>query len=94
MPLYLDVKVVPQAGKIRWALGSCGELKCHLLSAPEKNKANEELIALLAKALRLPKNSITIELGATSRSKRIKIDADISLDIICQALGIERQLSI
>jgi len=44
--------------------------------------------------LRIPQNSISIVLGATSRKKRLKIELDIDFDRLVEALGIERQLSI
>jgi uncharacterized protein len=40
---------------------------------PEDGKANAALIRLLAKAWRLPKTSITIARGATSRTKLLHI---------------------
>jgi uncharacterized protein YggU (UPF0235/DUF167 family) len=40
---------------------------------PEDGKANTALIRLLAKAWRLPKTSITIASGATSRTKLLHV---------------------
>lgn len=47
-------------------------LKVRLAAAPEKGAANRELIAFLARALNLPKNSFRL-LGAQSRSKMVAI---------------------
>jgi len=44
-----------------------------LNSAPEKGRANDELIDLLARALKLPRSSITLIRGATSRFKTVRI---------------------
>ncbi|MFN6222240.1 MAG: DUF167 domain-containing protein, partial [Dolichospermum sp.] len=43
-------------------------------SPPIDGKANEELIKLLAKKFDVPKSSITIKSGVTSRNKLIIID--------------------
>ena len=42
-------------------------------AVPEDGKANEALIALLAKTLAVPKSHLRIVSGATSRLKRIAI---------------------
>jgi uncharacterized protein (TIGR00251 family) len=96
MSLVFDVKVVPRSGQNKWILDKQGQLKCYLKSAPEKGKANQELIKLLAKALKITQADITIIAGATSRIKKIKITLPISFDILLTALGIEvqRQLSV
>lgn len=44
-----------------------------LNAAPDKGKANDELIAYLARTLKLPRASIAIVSGATSRNKTIRI---------------------
>lgn len=43
---------------------------------PEGGKANKALILLIAGALRLPKSSISILSGETSRKKILRIDGD------------------
>ncbi len=40
---------------------------------PEKGKANKAAIAILAKALKVPKSAITVAVGETSRDKVFKI---------------------
>jgi uncharacterized protein len=48
-------------------------LKLSVTAVPEDGKANEAVIALLARAWRLPKTSITIIAGGTDRIKRLSI---------------------
>ncbi|MNL78962.1 hypothetical protein D3C87_2054670 [compost metagenome] len=43
---------------------------------PENGKANKALIALIAKALRVPKSAISLISGETSRKKILRIDTD------------------
>ena len=94
MAFLIDISVIPKARHQRCSVGSSGNLRVYLTSAPEKGRANKELIELLASALRLPKGAITIVLGETSRKKRVSIDADITQEDIFNALGIERQMEL
>ncbi|MFJ1509104.1 DUF167 domain-containing protein [Chlamydia crocodili] len=67
----LEVKVTPKS-KENKIVGFEGEvLKMRVTEAPEKGKANEAVIALLAKTLSLPKRDVTLISGETSRKKRI-----------------------
>ena len=94
MPLVLTVKVIPSSGRSACALDATGRLKCHLKNPPERGKANAELCALLAKAAGLSRDAGTIIAGQTSRTKTLKIDADISFQQLLAALGIERQINL
>jgi uncharacterized protein len=50
-----------------------GALLVRLAAAPVDGAANAELIALIARALHLPRRDITIVSGERSRSKRIRV---------------------
>lgn len=69
----LEVRVTPRAG--RSAIGGLreGALVIKLAAAPVDGAANDELIALLSKALALPKRDITIVSGERSRTKRVRV---------------------
>lgn len=69
----LDVKVIPRAGRSGFAGLRDGALLVRLAAAPVDGAANDELIALLARTLKIPKRDITITSGERSRSKRIRI---------------------
>ena len=69
----LDVRVIPRAGRSGFAGLRDGVLIVRLAAAPVDGAANDELIALIAKTLRIPKRDITIVSGERSRSKRIRI---------------------
>ena len=94
MSLIITVKVVPSSGRSRCALDTAGNLKCHLKSPPERGKANSELCVLLAKAAGIGRNEVTLVSGHASRTKRIKIDTEITFEQLIAALGIERQTSL
>jgi len=95
MPFTFDIKVVPSSGRVSWVIDKRGgQLKCYLKSPPERGKANKELIKLLAKALGITKNNITIIAGATGRKKRIRIEQKMTFATLLTALGIDWQLNI
>lgn len=71
--MKITVKVIPRSGRQQVAIVSDGELKCHLQSPPEDGKANKELIELLAETLKIPKRSVAVVQGFTSRIKTVEI---------------------
>jgi uncharacterized protein (TIGR00251 family) len=75
------VRLTPRGGRDAidgWAEDSSGKrhLKARVSLPPEDGKANKALIALLAKSLEIPKSSIRIAAGETSRLKTIEIVGD------------------
>ena len=93
MGLMLDIKVSPKSKKSGFVVKS-GQIKCYLKSAPERNKANEELIGLLSAILGLPKSKISIILGVTSQKKRVVLETSLTLNQVLEKLSGEVQLSI
>jgi uncharacterized protein (TIGR00251 family) len=71
------VKVKPNAKQQKIAEQSDGSLNIHLKSPPVDGKANEELIKLLAEKFNVPKSSIRIKSGISSRQKLVEIDIDV-----------------
>jgi len=70
----LEIKAVPNAPKSE-VLGWLGDaLKVKVHAPPEEGKANAELCSFLAKTLGLPKNSVRLGRGATSRNKVVEIE--------------------
>ncbi len=53
-------------------------LKISVSAAPDKGKANDAVIKLLAKEWRVPKTSISVASGATDRRKTLHIAGDPS----------------
>ena len=70
--MRLTVRVIPRSSSnaIAWEQGI---LKARLTAPPVDGAANDALIALLAERLHLPKRSISIAHGATSRQKVVEI---------------------
>jgi hypothetical protein len=72
--IYLRVKVFPGAGKTDLlSIMSDGTVKIAVAAAPEKGKANQELINFLATALGVRKYQVKIISGLTDRLKLMKI---------------------
>ena len=92
--LVLEIKVTPSSGKQICVLDKTKNLKCFLKSAPERGKANAELVKLLSKKLRVEQDAISIISGEASRKKLIKIDVDVSFEYLCEQLGIELQTTL
>jgi uncharacterized protein (TIGR00251 family) len=69
----LAVRVHPGARRNAVTGIHADALKIALTTPPVDGRANEALIAFLADALRLPKSSIFLVTGATSRSKLLRI---------------------
>lgn len=67
------MRVIPRAGRSELAGLRDGALLVRLAAAPVDGAANDELIALVARALGVPKRDITIVRGERSRSKRIRV---------------------
>lgn len=73
MERFLEIKVIPKSSISRIVERDGNSLKIKLRSAPDKGKANNELIRLLAKEFKVARSQIEIISGLTNRTKRIKI---------------------
>lgn len=76
----LLVHVVPGASRTEVAGLHGDRLKIKVAALPEKGAANEELLAFLAKRLKVPKKALHLTGGAASRSKTVAIH-DLSPDL-------------
>ena len=71
----LQIKVKPRSKRTSFAQQPDGSWIAQLKSPPVDGKANEELIALLAKHFHCRKSVIVIQAGASGRTKLVKIGA-------------------
>ena len=79
--LRLRVRLTPRGGRDRidgWAADADGAavLKVRVAAPPVDGAANAALVALLAKALGVPKSAVTIAAGQGARLKTVEIDGD------------------
>jgi uncharacterized protein (TIGR00251 family) len=81
------IKVHPRAKK-NAITGEVGEaLKLSLTAPPVGGRANEACTDFLAKLLKVPRSSVTIASGASSRTKVIRV-AGLSADELRKRLGV------
>jgi hypothetical protein len=76
--MRLSVRVTPRGGRDAiegWGRDEAGRpvLKVRVAAAAADGAANAAVLALLAKALRLPKSSLTLVSGQAARLKRIDL---------------------
>jgi uncharacterized protein (TIGR00251 family) len=71
--MRIYVKVIPRAGKKEVVKISEGEYKVKVAAPPEKRKANEAVIEILADYFDVPKSRVSIAGGKTARVKIIDI---------------------
>lgn len=100
--LRLRVQVTPRAGANRVGAvvgdGRTARLKLSVTAPPHDGAANVALIALLARALRLPKSAFNVVAGAGGREKTVAIAGDAAaiaarVDAVLAALpagGVDR----
>jgi len=82
----IAVKVVPRAAKdeiVGWLEGA---LKIRIQAPPEDGRANRALEELLAEALGLKKNAVTVAAGRSSARKRVEV-VGLTHDEIVRRLG-------
>jgi len=72
--LQLEIKVIPNAPKTELVgVLSNGVLKIKLKAAPEKGKANQELVKYLHTIFNIDQNQIEIVAGHTARLKHVRL---------------------
>ena len=75
----LDIRVQPRAS--RDAIEVDGErITVRVTASPESGKANDAVVALLAKRLHVPKSGVRIVRGVKSRDKRVRIEGLSAVD--------------
>ena len=81
------IKVDPRAKK-NAVTGELGDaLKVSLTAPPVEGRANEACIEFFSKLLKVPRSSVTIASGQTSRNKVICV-AGLSADSVQDRLGV------
>ncbi len=85
--LLVQIKISPNSSKNVILKDECG-VKIKVTAQPIENKANKAVIEFLAKQLKIPKSSIEIVKGETSKEKTllIKIFDDDKISFIHEIL--------
>jgi len=74
MPALLRVRLTPRSSTSKIEGWKDGVLRVRVTAPPIENRANEALIELLAKDLRIPKSAIILKSGCTGRAKTFHIE--------------------
>ena len=82
----VDVKVVPRAAKDEIVGWLDGALKVRVQAPPQDGRANRAVEGLLAEALGLKKNAVTVAAGLSSARKRVEV-VGLARDEILRRLG-------
>ncbi|MFC5498328.1 DUF167 domain-containing protein [Caenimonas terrae] len=72
----LQIKVKPNARVSLLQQAADGTWLAQLKSPPVEGKANQELIALVARQFGCRKSAVTIRSGASGRTKLVQVDDD------------------
>ncbi|MBQ4070484.1 MAG: DUF167 domain-containing protein [Alphaproteobacteria bacterium] len=71
--MRINVRVIPRAKLNRVEVQPDGTLRVHTTTAPTDGKATNDVIKMLAEHYGVPKTSIKLVRGATSRDKVFEI---------------------
>ena len=75
--VLLLVSVMPNAKRTAADGLHDGALRVRLAAAPIEGRANEALVAWLAKSLGIPKRAVKLLRGESSRRKQLAVDVDL-----------------
>jgi uncharacterized protein (TIGR00251 family) len=77
-----SVRVAPRSSKEEVAGYEGGVLRIRLNAPPVEGKANEALARFLAKALGIPRGSVTLVAGEKGRSKIVRIEGKTAEEVL------------
>jgi len=78
----LSVRVLPRSSRNELAGETGGALKVKLTAPPVEGAANKGLIKLLASVFKVPKSSVEIISGETSKNKKVRILGVKAADVL------------
>jgi uncharacterized protein YggU (UPF0235/DUF167 family) len=73
--LTITIRVTPRASANAVGGERDGALLVRVTAAPVDGRANDGVIALLAKALGVPRGAVRVDGGAAARTKRVSVPA-------------------
>ena len=83
--MELEIKVQPNAKRNVIEVSDAGDVTVRVTAAPDRGKANDAVITLPAKRLRLPKGGVEIVRGHGSRKKLVRM-ADLTMSRFIERL--------
>ncbi len=83
----LEIRAQPRAKRNAVEVGDGGRVVVRVTAPPEGGKANEAVIALLAKGLGIAKRSIELVRGHTARTKLVRIEGLSKEEVMARLSG-------
>ena len=80
--VVLRVWATPRSSPERIGRLAGGQIRAYVSPPPERSKANDRLIALLAKLLRVPRDAIEIIAGTSHHRKLVRVAGCGEADVI------------
>jgi len=77
----IRVRVQPRASRTEVAGEHDGALRIRVTAPPVEGEANDALVRLLSKRLRVAASRITVVSGATSRTKQVEVEGVDAADV-------------
>ena len=71
--IVFKVQVVPRASRSEIVGEHNGALRVRVAAAPVDGAANEELVKVLARALRVPRSAVAITAGHSAKLKTVRV---------------------
>ena len=78
----VPVKALPNAPRSGLAGVRGGEVAIRVAAAPDKGRANEELVRFLADRLGIAKSAVALETGATNRHKAVSLPVEAAAELL------------
>ena len=88
--MLLAIKTYPRAKRNSVEISDDDTFIIPVAAAPEKDKANSAAVKLLASKLDVPKSSVLIVRGHTSRDKVIRVDGITGAELKGRLLSADR----
>ena len=70
--MIVNIRVIPRARQNKITVDPDGTVRVHTVAVPSDGQANDAVIKMLAEYYKIPKTSIRILRGQTSRNKVIE----------------------
>lgn len=83
----IRLHIQPRASRTEVAGLHGDALKLRIAAPPVDGEANDAVIRFLAEKLGVPRSAVTLERGASSRAKTVRV-AGVAADVVTAALGV------
>ena len=82
--MNLNIKVQPRASRNSVEISGDGAVKVRVTAPPDRGRANDAVIKLLAARLRVSRSAVRIVRGHTSRNKVVQVEGLDIADALCR----------